>query len=192
MSFENKDSNSILDEIMAKINEIQTETQVEEVSKPLIKEHDLGFNDEQNVPFPIDEAIFDLIKEERTIPEEPIKEKSVIRRLLDGEEDENEEHEELPIRTITDEEEREDIEDFESDADRDVIYRDLKNTVGKMAVKMIALFFIALGSIYLLIAGFHPALFAGYVDTPWYDAAFLTVDFVCIERAMRGIIVQLG
>ena len=151
---------------MAKINEIQTETQAEDESRHLIKQHDLGFNDEQEAPFPIDEALFDLIKEERTIPEEPAKEKSVIRRFLDGEEDENEEHEELPVRSMIydeDPEDIEDIEDFETEADRDEIYRDLKNTVGKMAVKMIALFFIALGSIYLFIAGFHPALFAGYV-----------------------------
>ena len=183
MSFEPKDSKSTLDEIMAKINEIQQESQAEESTKRLNHDHDKILNEAEDVPFPIDEELFDLIKEERTVSAEPEKEKSVIRRLLDGEEDENEEHEEPVARSmIFDDapENVEDIEDFEAEEERDEIYRDLKNTVGKMAMKMIFIFFICLASIYLFVAGFHPALFGGNIDTPWFDAAFLAVDALCI------------
>lgn len=180
MSFEPKDSKSTLDEIMAKINEIQMETQAEESTKRLINDHDKKMVEAEDAPFPIDEELFDLIKGEKAVSAEPEKEKSVIRRLLDGEEDENEEHEEPVTRSVIFDDVPEDIEDFETEEDRDEIYRDLKNTVGKMAVKMIFIFFICLASIYLFIAGFHPALFGGNIDTAWFDAAFLTVDLLCI------------
>ncbi len=174
MNFEPQDQNSALDEIMAKIDEIQRETQAEEASRRLIKEHD-------NVPdssFAMDQDLFDQIKTEKNIESEP-KEKSVIRRLIDGDEEENEEGEEPPVRSVF-YDDPEDIEDFESEEEREEIYRDLKNTVGKMAVKMLFLLLLSGASLYLFIAGFHPALFGGDVDSAWYDVAFLAVDALCI------------
>lgn len=177
MSFEPKDQISALDEIMAKIDEIQRDTQAVESSKRLIEEH----NDVQNdadPAFSMDQDLFDQIKTEKTVSDEA-KEKSPFRRLIDGEEEENEEGEEPPVRSML-YDDPEDIDDFESEEEREEIYRDLKNTVGKMAVKMMFLFLISVVSLYLFLAGFHPALFGGNVETPWYDVAFLAVDVLCV------------
>lgn len=185
MSFEPKDQQAALDEIMQKINEIQMEAQAEEHSRRLIDEHDK--TDENDGSFVIDRALFDQIKDQKIVAEE--KEKSVIRRLLDGDEDENDEQDEPPIRSAIYDDAPEDIEDFETEGDRDEIYRDLKNTVGKMAVKMIFIFCLTVISLYLFLAGFKPILFGGDVDTVWYNIAFLAVDLLCIGASF-GIFVQ--
>jgi len=184
MSLEPKDQKSALDEIMKKIDELQQEVQAEEESRRLIDKHD---KDEKKETFSIDEDLFDQIKSQKTESDE--KEKSVLRRLLDGDEDENDEQDEPPIHSAIYDEVPEDIDDFETEEDRDEIYRDLKNTVGKMAVKMIFLFCLTLVSLYLFIAGFKPALFAWNVTTLWYDLAFLAVDLVCIVVSF-GIFIQ--
>ena len=150
MSLEPKDQKSALDEIMKKIDELQQEVQAEEESRRLIDKHD---KDEKKETFSIDEDLFDQIKSQKTEGDE--KEKSVLRRLLDGDEDENDEQDEPPIHSAIYDEVLEDIDDFETEEDRDEIYRDLKNTVGKMAVKMIFLFCLTLVSLYLFIAGFN-------------------------------------
>ncbi len=178
MSFEPKDQKSALDEIMQKINELQQEAQAEESSRRLIEEHDHNMDDEAEGGILIDEDLFDQIKNQKT--DEGEKEKSVIRRLLDGDEDENDEQDEPPARSAIYDDDPEDIEDFETEEDRDEIYRDLKNTVGKMAVKMIFLFCLTIISLYLFIAGFKPVLFAGDVDSFWFDLAYLAVDLLCI------------
>ncbi len=179
MNFEPKDQKSALDEIMEKINAIQHETQVVESSKKLIEKRNGTEESEESSDFTIDESVFDQIKGEKQNISNP-KEKSVIRRLIDGEEDENDEQDEPPARSAIYDDDPEDIEDFEAEEDRDEIYRDLKNIVGKMAVKMVFLFLLSMVSLYLFIAGFHPVLFGGDADSVWFDIAFLAVDILCI------------
>lgn len=178
MNMEPKDQKSTLDEIMEKINAIQLESQVVESSKKLIENRD-QVEIEEPSGFAIDEDLFDQIKEQKRV-EEQAKEKSVIRRFIDGEEDENDEDEALPKHSVLYDDEPEDIEDFETAEDRDEIYRDLKNIVGKMAVKMCCLFLLSVVSLYLFAAGFFPALFGGNVDSVWFRLSFLVIDVLCL------------
>ncbi len=180
MSFESNDQKSSFDEIMEKINAIQQEASIVESSQKLIDARESEADGaESGDDFLIDESIFDQIMDEKKNSSDP-KEKSVIRRLIDGDEEENDEQDEPPVRSAIYDDEPTDIEDFEAEEDRDAIYRDLKNIVGKMAVKMIFLLLLSIASLYLFIAGFHPVLFGGNVETAWYDIAFLAVDILCI------------
>ena len=177
MSFEPQDHQSALDEIMAKINAIQQESQMVESSKRIIDEFEN--NKEEKSESLVDEDLFDQIKGQKKLTE-PQKERSVIRRFIDGEEDDNDEEEELPDFSKIYADDPEDIEDFESQEDKDAIYRDLKNIVGKMAVKMFFLFILSIVSLYLFSAGFYPILFGGNVDSIWFHLSFLTVDVLCL------------
>lgn len=171
MNYEPKDQESIFDEIMSKIDSIQQDHIINE-SKKMIEGRD-----QKGI---VDEAIFDEIKNS---PQnfKSVKPKSPIRKILDEEEDENTEEEErpLPAAAAIYEEPLEDIEDYESIDERDEIYRDLKNTVGKMAAKSIALFLIVVISLYLFMAGFKPAMFGNKVDSPWFQIIHLALDGVC-------------
>ncbi|MBQ7095449.1 MAG: hypothetical protein IJN80_03260 [Clostridia bacterium] len=170
MNYEPKDQESIFDEIMSKIESIQQDHIIEK-SQKIIDEHE-----QSSI---VDEAIFDEIKNS---PHEfkSSKPKSPIRKIFDEEEDENTAEEEQPIHAAAIyEEPLDDIEDYESEDERDEIYRDLKNTVGKMAAKSIILFLIAVISLYLFIAGFKPALFGNNVDTVWFQIIHLALDGVC-------------
>lgn len=173
----NKEPKSALDEIMEKINEIQQEAQLVESSKKLIENRDQELN-EASSDFAIDEDLFDQIKEQKKVEES--KEKSAFRRFMDGEEDENDEDEALPKRSVLYDDEPEDIQDFETEEDRDEIYRDLKNIVGKMAVKMFFLLLLSGVSLYLFAAGFWPALFGNNTDSVWFRLSFLAVDALCL------------
>ncbi len=178
MNFDPKDQQSALDEIMAKIEAIQHESQVIESSKKLIENCEQKSESERDASSVVDESLFDQIMNEKKVIDQP-KEKSAIRRFIDGDEDENDEDEQPEFSALY-EDQPEDIEDFERAEDKDEIYRDLKNTVGKMAVKMSFLFILCLVSIYLFIAGFHPALFANKTDSVWFKIAFLFLDILAI------------
>ncbi len=175
MNYEPKDQESIFDEIMAKIESIQQDHIIEESQKIIDGCEQNGI---------VDEAIFDEIKNS---PQDfkSLKPKSPIRKILDEEEDENTAEEEQPISaSAIYEEPLADIEDYESEDERDEIYRDLKNTVGKMAAKSIVLFLIAMISVYLFIAGFKPALFGNNVDSIWYQIVHLALDVVCFAFSL--------
>ena len=158
-----KDQKSALDEIMEKINAIQQEAQVVESSRRILEEREKTGGQEKAGDAEgnsvIDQNLFEQVKKERKNAE-ILKEKSVIQRLIDGDEDDNEGEEPIFPSSSEPEEEKADIEDFESEEERDEIYRDLKNIVGKMAVKTFVLFLLSIASLYLFIAGFYPVLFA--------------------------------
>ena len=158
-----------IEEIMAKIDAIQNEADSVEASK------EKKITSSGSV---VDEDLFDQIKEKKTA-EEQSKSKSVIRRFIDGDEDEIDESEIAPVYSepiVA----PEDIEDFEEEDDRDEIYRDLKNIVGKMAVKSVFLLSLTLASLYLFVAGFFPVLFGGDVDNIWFRLCFLAVDVLAV------------
>lgn len=184
MNLEPNGPKTTLDEIMEKINAIQQESQMVESSKKLIEDAE---NHEEKAESLIDEALFEQIKNGNA--PEPVKEKSPLQRFMDGEEDENDEDEELPQHSTLYDDVADDIEDFEAQEDRDEIYRDLKNLVGKMAVKSFFMFLVSVVSLYLFTAGFHPALFGGNVDTIWFKLAFLAIDVVCLVFSF-GIFTQ--
>ena len=163
----NDPQQSAFDEIMAKINELQQESEVEASPQP-----------ETEDSFQIDQDIFDEIKESKGTKAPP-KNKSAIRRFIDGEEDEVAEEELAPLTSTLYDDAAEEIEDFDEPDDRDEIYRDLKNIVGKMAVKSVFLFMLCLSSLYLFVSGFYPALFGGSVENVWFRMAMLTVDVLC-------------
>ncbi len=170
-----------LDEVFEKIEAIQKESQLVEETRRLIEKNQLSGRESDSSSV-VDGDLFDKIKTNKTItPEksEPPKEKSPIRRLLDEEEDENEEGEEAEVLSALYDDVSDEITDFEHEEDRDEIYRDLKLTVGKMAVKQFALLLLSLASLYLFIGGFEPSLIGGSVDAPWYKVAFLVVDILC-------------
>lgn len=171
MSSEPKNQEFLYDEIMAKLDLIQDD-QVIKDSQKLVDQHE-----QSGI---VDEALFDEIKNSQ--PEfKPTRPKSPIRRILDEEEDENSEEEEQLTRTAAVyEDEPEDIEDYESVDERDEIYRDLKNTVGKMAFKSIVFFLLSVVAVYLFIAGFKPALFGNNIDGALYQVAHLAIDTACI------------
>lgn len=184
MSMEPNGPKTTLDEIMEKINAIQQEAQMVETSKKLIEEVE---NHEEKSDVVIDEALFEQIKSGK-VQQSP-KEKSALRRFMDGEEDENDDDEEIEHSSALYDDVTEDIEDFETQEDRDEIYRDLKNMVGKMAVKSFFMFLVSVASLYLFTAGFHPALFGGNVDGVWFKLAFLAIDIVCFVVSF-GIFTQ--
>lgn len=171
MNNDHRDQEAIFDEIMAKIDSIQKDHLVKE-SQKMIE------NKEQ--PSIVDETIFDEIKNAQTEVKSP-RRKSPIQRMLDEEEEENtaEEEQPVPVAFIY-EEPLEDIEDYESEDEREEVYRDLKNTVGKMAMKSIAVFLLTAISIYLFIAGFNPALFGNQIDGVWFQVVHLFLDVLCV------------
>jgi len=177
---------SALDEVLAKIDAIQRESQLVEETKRLIdnRENNSASASRKDQASVVDEDLFDKIKTNKVVQPEPekaedSKEKSAIRRLLDEDEDDNEEGEGIDSPSALYDDPLEEIEDFEHEDDRDEIYRDLKMTVGKMAVKQFAFFLLSLASLYLFIGGFKPVLIGGGADAAWYKVAFLIVDTLC-------------
>lgn len=187
-----KDQKSALDEIMEKINAIQQEAQVVKSSRRILEEREKTGGQEKAGDAEgnsvIDQNLFEQVKKERKNAE-ILKEKSVIQRLIDGDEDDNEGEEPIFPSSSEPEEEKADIEDFESEEERDEIYRDLKNIVGKMAVKTFVLFLLSIASLYLFIAGFYPVLFAHQTDSIWFKGAFLAIDLLCTAVSF-GIFAQ--
>ncbi len=170
---------SVFDEIMEKMEELQRETQAIEKDA---KEIEVPAEEPQT-PIEsriVDEDLFDRIKGEKKFIPPAHEKKSAIRRFLDEEDAENVEGDEYVGPSAIYDEEPEDIEDFRNQDEREEIYRDLKNTVGKMAVKAVFLFVLSAISIYLFIAGFQPVLFGGNVDGIAFDIAFLLIDILCI------------
>jgi hypothetical protein len=209
----NQNELSAFDEIMEKINEIQRESRVVEDSKKIIEAHEEpavtpapiveeveepaaetvlppSVDLETQTPsFTIDEAVFDEIKtDKKSIPEER-GEKSVIRRLLDEEDSENEEGDEYTGHSYIYDDAPADIQEFEKQDESEEIYSDLKGIVGKMAVKSVFFFILGLFSAYLFTAGFIPVLFGGNVEGIAFDIAFLLVDVLCIFASF-GIFAQ--
>mgnify|MGYP003302398972 CR=1 FL=1 len=174
-----KDQNGILDEIMAQIDAIQRESRLVEETQKAIDEHEQNHTSNEENASVVDESLFDQIKNGKS-DAESLSNKSAIRRFLDGEEDENDEDEEYVGNLRSNGKELQDIVDFENEDERDEIYRDLKNTVGKMAIKTLAFFCIAAVSIYLYIAQFYPVLFGGEVNGIFYNIALLLVDVSCL------------
>ena len=164
---------SAFEEIMAKINELQQGDEELADSAAVTSSEP-----EDGASFEIDQSIFDEIKESKNTKVPP-KSKSPLRRFIDGEEDEIAEEDLAPLTSTLYDDEAEEIEDFDEPDYRDEIYRDLKNIVGKMAVKSFFLFLLCLASLYLFVSGFYPALFGGSVDNVWFRMAFLTVDVLC-------------
>ena len=186
MKNEPKDQESFFDEIMDRINAIQQDQMIEE-SRKFIEQcasRQEAEKAQQNI---VDQEIFNEVK--NASKDAAVKEKSPIRRLLDGEEDDNDEEEEQPVHSALFDDEPDDIEDFESAEERDEIYRDLKNIVGKMAIKSAVFFLLALISVYLFIAGYKPVLFGGSTQTVWYQIAYLALDILFIFFS-AGIFLQ--
>lgn len=182
MNNENRDEQALLDEIMAQIDSIQKDHLVKESKRMLEK---------KDAPSIVDEAIFDEIKGAQSEIKVP-RSKSPIRRMLEEDEEENTaEEEQAPASAaIIYDDVVEDIEDFEQEDEKDEIYRDLKNTVGKMAVKSIAIFLISILAIYLFVAAYKPALFGNAIDEPWYQVVFLVLD--CVSFALFSSIFLQG
>ncbi len=183
---------SALDEVLEKIDAIQQEVNLVEESKRLIRD-DQAVDPPGERPFSVvDENLFDQIKTNKPSLSEAVeerKEKSAIRRLLDEEEDENDESEEIKLPEVLEDCDTEDIEDFEKEEDRDEIYRDLKATVGKMAVKQFFLFLLSLVSVYLFAGTFASQLIGGNPDAIWVRVSFLLIDVVCVFLSF-GIFTQ--
>lgn len=178
-----KNQNGILDEIMAQIDAIQRESQLVEETKKVIDHHEQQRSVEEEPSSVVDESLFDQIKNKKS-DVEPLSNKSAIRRFLDGEEDENDEDDEFVDRLPMDADQPEDIDDFENEDEREEIYKDLRNIVGKMAVKTLAFFFVSLASLYLFAAQFYPALFGGAADSLFYNLSLLAVDIVCLVMSV--------
>lgn len=174
---------SVIDEIMEKMNEIQRETQAID-RKSGDETSSIPFELQNSDDSIVDEDLFDQIKgEKKFVPSKPEK-KSAIRKFLDEEDAENSAEEEYVGMPAIYDEAPEDIEDFRNEDEREEIYRDLKSTVGKMAVKSIFLFVLSVVSVYLFIAGFHPILFGGNVESIAFDIAFLLIDLLCIAVSL--------
>ncbi|MBQ7935898.1 MAG: hypothetical protein IJ333_06070, partial [Clostridia bacterium] len=187
---EPKDQKSDIEELIARINTLQQVDSVIEDSKKVIHSHE---NEDYQEPLPpkdavVDEAIFDAVKSGKK-DQYAVKEKSALRRLLDEDEDENDEEEELKAASRLYDDVQEDIEDVESEDDRDAIYRDLKNIVGKMAVKTVALFLVSLISVGLFIIGLNGDTFEFANNTIWFQLALLAVDLACCGLSF-GIFTQ--
>lgn len=178
-----QDQQSVLDEIMAKINALQQGEQTDSSSKSDIKEEKSAFSGTI-----VDEALFDSIKDQKSHAEAS-RSKSVIRRLIDGEEDENDEEDEPALHSAIFDDVPEDIQDFEKEEDRDEIYRDLKNIVGKMALKTTFMFLLSVASLYMFAAGFYPFLFGGSIDNTFFRIAMLCIDVFCLVLSF-GIFMQ--
>ena len=175
MNFEPKDQKNELEELFEKINAFQSVDAVINSSKKTIENIESSKNDS-----PVDEAVFDAVKNQSQVYNEVDgREKSAIRRLIDEEEDDNDEEDEPHPHSAIYDDFQEDIEDFESEEDRDEIYRDLKNTVGKMAVKTIAFLLIGLFSLVLFYIGnkYNGTFFGGRAI--WFQLTLLAVDLLC-------------
>ena len=193
MGFEPKDQKSDIEELIKKINELQAFDVALEDSKRIVEGHeDKGEKaPQQRSDSIIDESVFDSVKKEKQ-ERYASKEKSAIRRLLDEDEDDNDESEEPELQRFLRSEDYtqvEDIEDFESESERDEIYRDLKNTVGKMAVKTVAFFLISLFSIVLFFVGFNAQRFGINVQSVWFHLIWLAMDAACAVLSF-GIFTQ--
>ena len=189
MSFEPKDQKSEIEELIARINTFKSVDAVISDSKKAIDDHE-NLGKEPSNPGIVDEAIFDELKYGKDGPPPAAENKSALRRLWDEEEDENEEGDEPPLRSaIYDDADDEDIEDFESEDERDEIYRDLKNTVGKMAVKSVALFLVSVATVVLFIFGIHGGFLGISSDSIWFHLILLAADAVCCFLSF-GIFVQ--
>lgn len=175
---DSRNQNDVLDEIMAQIDAIQRESQLVEETKKVINDHEQHRSSE-DFSSVVDESLFDQIKNSKS-ETEPSSNKSALRRFLDGEEDENDEEEEYVGNLPLSDEQPQDIDDFENEDERDEIYRDLKNIVGKMAVKTLAFFCISLASLYLFAAQFYPVLFGGDASGIFYNVTLLLVDVSCL------------
>ncbi len=188
MNFEPKDQQSAFDEIMAKINALQEDVELVEKTQDLIRAHEKKMEESEEPSCGVvDEDLFDEIRKQRDFSGE----KSPLKRMIHGVEDDNDE-DEIPNRPVFDDTEAEDIEDYEDQEDRDEIYRDLKNTVGKMAVKSVVFLIISIITTYLFISGFVPSLFAYGTESAWFDASFLAVDIACIIFSFGIFIEGLG
>ncbi len=176
MSFEPKDQNIDFEDLINRINALQDVETIVKDSKSAIENHESVTSHHPSDSSIVDEDIFNSVKNKKK-DQFQSKEKSVIRRLLDEDEDENDADEEpnLPIY----DEVREDIEDFESEDEKDEIYRDLKNIVGKMAVKTIALFLVSIVSVVLFIYGINNGSADYGAKTILFQLSLLAVDIVC-------------
>ena len=176
---DSRNQNDILEEIMAQIDAIQRESQLVEETQKAINDHEQHRSSEEDFSSVVDESLFDQIKNNKSETESSSN-KSALRRFLDGEEDENDEEEEYVGNLPLSDEQPQDIDDFENEDEREEIYRDLKNIVGKMAVKTLAFFCISLASLYLFAAQFYPVLFGGDVSGIFYNVTLLLVDVSCL------------
>ena len=176
---DSRNQNDIIDEIMAQIDAIQRDSQLVEDTKKVIDDHEKQRSSDENISSVVDESLFDQIKNDKSHVA-PSSSKSALRRFLDGEEDENDEEEEYVGNLHSNDEQMQDIDDFENEDERDEIYRDLKNIVGKMAVKTLAFFCISAASLYLFFAQFYPVLFGGDASGVLYNIALLSVDILCL------------
>ncbi len=193
MSFEPKDQKSDIEELIQRINELQAFDAALEGSKKILENHEKTDDNiaESKGDSIVDEEIFDTLKKERREQYAP-HEKSAIRRLLDEEEDENDEEEEPDLQRFNrreNEADGGDIEDFESENERDEIYRDLKNIVGKMAVKTVAFSLVSLGSLALFVLGNNGERFGINTTSVWFHLCLLAVDVVCCVLSF-GIFTQ--
>lgn len=176
---DSRNQNDILDEIMMQIDAIQKESRLVEETKKAIEDHEQLRSSEEDSFSVVDESLFDQIKNDKS-EAEGASDKSAIRRFLDGEEDENDEDEEYVGNLPFGDEQPQDIDDFENEDERDEIYKDLKNIVGKMAVKTLAFFCISIVALYLFAAQFYPALFGGEASGIFYNLTLLLVDVSCL------------
>lgn len=173
---------SVLDEIMEKMEEIQREARAVDAATNHISEEPLPVAEEESASVDgiVDGDLFDQIKgEKKYVPSKPEK-KSAIRRFLDEEDAENSADDEYVGAPALYDEAPVDIEDFRNEDEREEIYRDLRNTVGKMAFKSLFLLILSAASVYLFIASFYPVLFGGNVDGIGFNIALLLVDILCI------------
>ncbi len=173
MSIDTREQEAYFEEILKKIDSIRDD---ETVSPSDSNNGTEKIN--KDVGSVIDQDIFDRVKMEHK-EKNATRVKSPIKRMLDGDEDDTEEEVEIGSSSLYDDPQP-DIEEFESEDEVEEIYRDLKNTVGKMAVKSLAAFILVCASLYLFAAGFYPGLFAGYVSTVWFKIAWVAVDVAVI------------
>lgn len=176
MSFEPKDQKSDIEELFQKIDAFRSVDSVIRESQKVLAAHDDQEKEASSAPIKsvVDEEIFDSVKNNG---KQETKEKSALRRLLDEEEDDEEDV--MKEHSVLYDDIQEDIDDFENEDDRDEIYRDLKNTVGKMAVKSIFFFLISLVSLALFVIGIRTGgtFFGG--RTIWFQLSLLAVDLAC-------------
>ena len=187
---ESNNQRSAIEDMIEKMEEIQREVNTLDHSKMPSKDDYFSVDEQEaSAANVIDSDLFDQIKGDKKFEMPTHENKSPLRRFLDEEDAENEAGDEYTVQSEVLDTPVEDIEDFRNENERDEIYRDLKNTVGKMAVKSIFLFLISAVSIYMFIAGFNPVLFAGKVDGIFYDIILLIINVLCISISL-GIFIQ--
>ena len=162
MNNEFKDQEAVFDEIMEKIDQLQKE---DALTPP-------------DASFVVDQAVFNEVKNSRKYPD--YEQKSPIRRFLDGDEEENDADEEVPTYPAVYDNPQPDIEDFESIDDREEIYRDLKNTIGRMAVKSIVTFILFLISLGLFLSEVFPSIVSTDVSSVWFQVCNLCLDILSV------------